>query len=154
MRTRRSATVALVMITALLGALLLSTTASTKGVSSVKLFTDLNGAEEFPVLGDPDGSGDAHLTLYPSLDIVCYTLRVQGIAPATLAHIHQGAAGTAGGVVVDFKAPKSGVSTGCTRPKAGFEGIIADIAENPSGFYVNVHNADFGGGAVRGQLGD
>ena len=30
--------------------------------------------------------------------------------------------------------------------------IAADILANPAGFYVNLHTADFPGGAVRGQL--
>jgi hypothetical protein len=28
------------------------------------------------------------------------------------------------------------------------------ILASPEGFYVNVHNSDFGGGAIRGQLGE
>ena len=30
--------------------------------------------------------------------------------------------------------------------------LISEIAQNPAGFYVNVHTSDFPGGAVRGQL--
>jgi hypothetical protein len=30
--------------------------------------------------------------------------------------------------------------------------LAQKIADNPSGYYVNVHNATFGAGAVRGQL--
>jgi hypothetical protein len=31
--------------------------------------------------------------------------------------------------------------------------LIGEIAANPSGYYVNLHNARFPGGAIRGQLG-
>ena len=30
---------------------------------------------------------------------------------------------------------------------------VAQILANPAAYYVNVHNADYPGGAVRGQLG-
>jgi hypothetical protein len=30
--------------------------------------------------------------------------------------------------------------------------VADDIRSNPSGFYVNVHNAKFPGGAIRGQF--
>jgi hypothetical protein len=75
---------------------------------------------------------------------------VQGIAPATAAHIHDDDFGVPGGVVT-LKAPTKGASGGCTTVGRS---LVQDIADNPSGYYVNVHNADFPAGAVRGQLGD
>jgi hypothetical protein len=32
--------------------------------------------------------------------------------------------------------------------------LLRDIAENPQNYYVNLHNARFPAGAVRGQLED
>jgi hypothetical protein len=149
--TRRSATLALALVFALLGALLAATAVSGAAANTVELHTDLNGAEEAPNPGDPDGSGEATLKLVPQLGLVCYVLYVNGIAPATAAHIHVGEFGVAGPVVVTLKAPTRGASAGCTTVSPS---LVQDIAENPTAYYVNVHNADFPSGALRGQLGD
>lgn len=111
--------------------------------------TTLTGAAEVPGPGDPDGSGTAALTLNPGQEEVCFELTVTGIAPATAAHIHIGGAGVAGPVVRGLSPPTSGSSSGCVP--ASRELILA-IINNPENYYVNVHNADFPAGAVRGQL--
>lgn len=110
----------------------------------------LTGAAEVPGPGDPDGSGRAEITIIDATDNVCFDIDVLGIAPATAAHIHRGVAGVSGPPVVTLEAPTDGDSDGCVS----VGGALADeIEANPSGFYVNVHNAEYPGGAVRGQLG-
>jgi hypothetical protein len=112
--------------------------------------TTLTGAAEVPGPGDPDGSGTAALRLNPGQQEVCFELTVSGIAPATAAHIHVGPAGVAGPVVVPLAAPTSGTSSGCVTgvdPE-----LIKAIIQNPQAYYVNVHNAEFPAGALRGQL--
>lgn len=99
--------------------------------------------------GDPDGSGTAGVTIDIEVGEVCYEIEVSDIAEPTMAHIHRGAAGETGGVAVNFNTPEHGMS-GCvtgTDP-----GVIEEIIENPGNFYVNVHNEEYPGGAVRGQL--
>jgi CHRD domain len=109
----------------------------------------LTGATEVPGPGDSDGSGTAKLTLNPEKGEVCYELTVAKIQEATAAHIHEGAMGKAGPVKVGLDAPKAGTAKGCKSADAA---VIQEIMQNPANYYVNVHNAEFPQGAVRGQL--
>jgi hypothetical protein len=111
----------------------------------------MTGAEEVPGPGDPDGSGIAVLRLNPGTEQVCFQLFVEDILlPASAAHIHEAPAGVAGPVVVGLAAPDAnGEASGCVS--APREEILEIIAE-PEEYYVNVHNSEFPGGAVRGQL--
>ena len=114
-------------------------------------FASLSGAEEVPGPGDPDADGLARITIDPAGGQVCVEWDIVDMAPATAAHIHAGAAGVAGGVVVALPTPAADGGGGeCVDglDEATLQGIVDD----PASFYVNVHNADFGAGAVRGQL--
>ncbi len=113
------------------------------------LAASLSGANEVPGPGDPDGTGNVTLWFNADAGRVCFNLTVSNIAPATLAHIHRGTSTQAGPIVVDLVAPTSGSSSGCSDAS---EALINEILANPMGFYVNVHNTPFPGGAVRGQL--
>lgn len=114
-----------------------------------KFATTLTGAAEVPGPGDPDGSGTAFIELNPGTGQVCWELTVSDIAPATAAHIHVAPAGVAGPVVVPLSAPTSGSSSGCIGADRD---LIKAIIQNPEQYYVNVHNAEFPAGALRGQL--
>jgi len=109
----------------------------------------LSGTQGSPKPGDTDGSGSAEVNFEDAANRVCYNLTVSNIAPATMAHIHRGAAGASGPPVVTLEAPAKGMSKGCVDSS---KAVIDEIKANPAGFYVNVHNADFPGGAIRGQL--
>ena len=84
--------------------------------------------------------------------LVCYRLHAENVTlPTIAAHIHKGAAGVNGPVVVPFSAPgANGTSSGCTATTAA---IIDDILANRAGYYVNVHTKEHPGGAIRAQLG-
>ena len=114
------------------------------------LSTGLTGAEEVPGPGDADGSGTALLRVNPGRGTLCYELSVKDIAPATGAHVHEAPAGAAGPIVVALKPPASGTSSGCVDIGRA---LARDIVQDPSDYYVNVHNDDFKTGALRGQLG-
>ncbi|MDP9221175.1 MAG: CHRD domain-containing protein [Actinomycetota bacterium] len=113
--------------------------------------TTLTGAAEVdpqgvPNQGDPDGVGTATLTINPGLGIVCWTITVSGVDPITAAHIHV-APPTAPGPVVVPLTPYTG---GCTNVDRA---LALAIITHPAAYYVNVHNATYPAGALRGQLG-
>ena len=117
-----------------------------------RLTTQLSGAAEVPGPADPDGSGTATIRLRREQHEVCFDLTVSNIGPATAAHIHEGAKGVAGPVVVPLDpAPTGGSSSGCISDVD--TALIQNIAQNPEQYYVNVHNEEFPDGAIRGQLG-
>ena len=116
-------------------------------VPVVVLDADLNGRQEVPGRGDRNGSGDA--TVIVSRAKVCYVLRTEDIKRPTAAHIHEGRRGVAGGIVVELKAPRNGFSSGCERISRA---LSRALRNNPTHYYVNVHNEPFPDGAIRGQL--
>ena len=115
-----------------------------------KLTTNLTGAAEVPGPGDPDGRGQAIITLNPGKSRICWKLEVHDIEPATAAHIHIGLAGMAGGIVLGLSAPTDGDSDGCETVERS---LVDAIRKSPASYYVNVHNANYPAGALRGQLG-
>jgi hypothetical protein len=84
----------------------------------------------------------------------CYTMSVRALgAKPVAAHIHKGAAGTNGGIVIDlkpsFKGTSPRISKKCVAAKAS---VVSAIRRNPAGYYANVHTPKNPGGAARGQL--
>lgn len=126
-------------------------TLSLTGFAGVPLTTTLNGSEEVPGPGDEDGDGFAALSLWPGFNKICFLLHVDDIGAATMAHIHKGAEGETGPIAVNLLPPEDGTSHGCVREIEN--DLIEDIINNPSDYYVNVHNEEFPAGALRGQLG-
>ena len=110
----------------------------------------MTGAAERPGPGDPDGAGTATFRVNAGQSRVCYTLSVGNIAPATAAHVHRAPPTAAGPVVIPLTAPADGSSEGCAEVTRA---LAQELIQSPGAFYVNVHNAPFPGGAVRGQLG-
>lgn len=105
----------------------------------------LTGPAEVPGPGDTDGLGFAVVTIDGTH--VHYTVFAQNIGAPTASHIHLGAAGASGAVVVPFD-----VNTLTNGSVDITQELANQINANPSGYYVNVHNAEFPGGAIRGQL--
>jgi CHRD domain-containing protein len=119
------------------------------GGAWVKFSAKLTGDNEVGG-GDPDGSGTAAVKTRGTE--VCYDLKWAKV-DVMMAHIHKGAAGTNGDVVVNFFAGESPLDatskSGCATADAA---VVKAIQANPSNYYVNLHSPEFPKGAIRGQL--
>ena len=110
----------------------------------------LSGGNEVPA-ADPDGSGTALVLVQDTR--VTFALQWSNITAPILGHIHRGAAGVNGPVVVPFfGTPMPATATAAADAVAADAQLTQDIRANPAGFYVNLHTTAFPGGAVRGQL--
>jgi hypothetical protein len=113
------------------------------------LSATLVGANERPILGDPDGSGWFAATFNPGTGQVCYAYEVTGVEPLAAAHIHLAPAGSPGPVVIPLEPTSPTGGSGCVTADRD---LILAIIHSPSAYYFNVHNATYPGGALRGQL--
>jgi hypothetical protein len=128
----------------LLAALVIAAGATAALQKGGSLHATLTGGAETPK-GDPNGHGTAEVKIIGRK--VCWEIKVSKVQKIVAAHIHKGKAGVAGPVVVPFG--KVYKSKGCTTTTAA---LAAAIVRNPSAYYVNVHNATYPGGALRGKL--
>ena len=130
----------ILIISAILGLTSIATGAPTL------FLVPLDGAQEAPGPGDPDGAGTALLAIDPDTLTIDWNIAVNRIDfPLTGAHIHEAPVGVPGPIVVDFSAQLTGA--GVQDPD------LANVLASPTDFYVNVHNQPFPAGAIRGQLG-
>jgi hypothetical protein len=109
----------------------------------------MTGEAETPA-GDPVATGASTVRMRAGQGQVCFQLAATNLPQAVAAHIHAGASGVAGPVVIPLTTPGSdGTSSGCT---AAARTIVGKILKTPASYYVNIHTAEFPGGAIRGQL--
>jgi len=162
----------LILASATIAALaFLSSNSSASASGAVTFFAVLNGQNECdggtpPEChhGDLNAYGAATILLIPApTPTVCFGLVVNRLSNVTLAHIHAGASGVNGAIVITLTpagAPVSGNPNGWGGCSSGGDvtaGEIAAIKANPQNFYVNVHTQGtppngFPNGAIRGQL--
>lgn len=129
------------------------------GAQAVTYSADLTGANEVPAV-DTIATGTFTATVDDVAQTITYTLSVPVIAGATAAHIHQGAAGVNGPVVLALysSAGENAIDLTATLgaadlagPLAGdWAGIVAGLADGS--LYVNVHTTANAGGEIRGQV--
>ena len=134
---------------------------SVGGLDAERVFTiPLTTMEEIPRPSSSTAAGTAQIIVYPSQ--VEFTLAANGITGITMAHIHSGAAGNTGPIVVTLFQPSnatgsvSGIfATGTlnanTLPSSvTLESLKTLLASGNS--YVNVHTTANPLGEIRGQI--
>jgi hypothetical protein len=133
-----------------LGLVLLAGCATSQQDRPAVLQVTMTGLQEVPGPGDPDGTGTAEVRVNPREGRVCWDVYARQIDAATMAHIHRGAAGSAGPPVLTLTTPDAaGHSQGCATVEIP---LAREIATRGYDFYVNVHTAPHPQGAIRGQL--
>ena len=149
--------------TTILSVLVLSMAATVAASDSRRLRTDLRGSNEVPP-ADPDGRGKATVWIDLEDNEVCFEFSFDDAGTPNRGHIHRGPPGVNGPIEVTFfelvgmpddprndQLERRSRLSGCAEdvPTA----LLNEIKANPSAFYVNLHNARFPGGMIRGQLG-
>jgi CHRD domain-containing protein len=125
-----------------------------------QLRADLRGTNELPAT-DLDARGRARVELDVVGGELCFSIRFDHVGTPNRGHIHVGGSDVNGGIVVPLF--ELATMPADARHDALEEGrlddcvpadptVLAAIAADPDGYYVNLHNARFPAGAARGQL--
>ena len=131
--------------------------------SIITFEANLSGLNQVPPNVSP-GSGLATISYDDVAATISYEVIFSGlVSPASAAHIHLGPAGANGPVLFPFPSVPSVASGSFSgvfsianlipKPALGVETIAQAIAAGLDGqLYVNIHDATFPGGEIRGQL--
>ncbi len=112
-----------------------------------ELSAKLTPGAEMMMKGPAKAHGIVNLTLTAIKGRVCWSFDIGGVAKPTAARIDRGRAGQDGPVVVSLGRRYSAKGCAAARSKT-----LDVIEANPNAYYVNVLNAKFHEGALRGQL--
>ena len=163
MNTRRIRAVA--TRSSLIAVLVMGLAATASAADGLRFKTDLLSTNEL-TSHDADGRGKATVRIDATAGLVCFDLSFRDSGTPNRAHIHVGDASNFGGIVVpffDIHTPATaldprhdvleskGRTEGCVTADPA---LLAEIAANPGNYYVNLHNARFPAGSMRGQLDD
>jgi len=120
--------------------------------TAVSLKALLNPAEEVPGPGVKDGIGRVGIDVAGPK--VCSDVKVTMGEKPVAAHIHKGAMGMSGPVVVDLKPVfESGESAYMSKTCVDTTAATASqLIADPAAYYVNIHSDGHPDGAMRGQL--
>jgi hypothetical protein len=111
-----------------------------------------SGGQVVPGTGDPDGTGGVLVALGRKSGSFCFFADTANIStPLTGVHLHRGASGQVGEVVVELHGSTNDPdSSGCFTIDRE---QVRDISRFRHNYYIDIHNEEFPGGALRAQLG-
>jgi len=120
--------------------------------NGVTIITMLSGLQEVPPVNTP-GSGTATLDVNVVTGALSGTLTFSGLTSnATASHIHQGAAGVNGPIIIPL-AGGAGVTAGTWMVPAGTVMTPAQLAAlQANQLYIQIHTLTNPGGEIRGQI--
>ena len=133
----------------------LAAAASPAAATTITYSVTMDGAQEVPGAGDPDGSASGTITINDATGDISWSFTYANIDAPTLMHIHgpDAPAGTNAGVFIGLGvATSGGAGTLISSLVHGNLAQVTQILNSPDTFYVNIHNVPFPGGAVRGQV--
>ena len=130
----------------------------------------LSPANEVPAITDSESSGSGNVTV--TFDTTSsggnitaasatFVANLSGFPPNTpinIAHIHPGAVGVNGGILVNTQLTAgdlvltNGSGTFTKGPVTMLPEVAQQILNNPAGYYFNIHSTANPGGVARGQL--
>ena len=121
-------------------------------------FASLNGFQEAPAVS-ASGNGQGLAVISADASTVTYLVRYSGLSGnVNAAHIHTGAAGVAGGVILPLAAGPSPMTGTLTAANFAASGPVTSFAEAIAAIragttYFNLHTSAHPGGEIRGQIG-
>jgi hypothetical protein len=123
--------------------------ASPAQAAPVTMTASMTADEEVPQKGPAGATGSGTIDINTDNNQVCYTFVTQNLNdPVTAGHIHKGAKGVAGDVLIDLKVTAGNLKGCVTDEPAKIQAVLADA----QGYYLNLHTQANPAGAVRGQL--
>ncbi len=102
--------------------------------------------------GDPDGLGEATVTLNPDSNEVSVRVNYSNIARPTAMHLRMGEGGAQGNIAVPIAIERSDAGTAAGSRISTRANIVATILASPDQYYLVVINEEYPVGALRGRL--
>ncbi|MEU1971633.1 CHRD domain-containing protein [Microbacterium sp. NPDC019599] len=139
-------TVRATLVVAAVGALLVGTGVAAQAAPALPL----NPGQE---VAEIDSGAHGFFTYQIDGDQFCWTLDVRNLTtPVGAAHVHENVRNQNGGIVIHLDVAVGETSFHTEACDTVDEALLTRIQENPRGFYVNVHTAQYPSGEIRGQL--